>query len=127
MKGWLRNIHTATQYDDAVERTDLARLCRCKGMQRAGVTNHLVVALDDVTKAQVEKFGSVAVQVNLSGDEEQKALQTGSSHAVSGTCLPGTPRTGSHELAAPSSHPEHRCEDDVRASSMLQARFPVAL
>eukprot|EP00892_Ulva_mutabilis_P003675 jgi/Ulvmu1/167/UM001_0171.1 len=56
----------------------------CKGMQRAGVTNHLVVALDDVTQTQVEKFGSTAVRVNLAGDEEQKALQTGSSHAVSG-------------------------------------------
>lgn len=59
-------------------------MCRCKGMQRAGVTNHLVVALDDVTQAQVEKFGSIAVRVNLAGEEEQKALQTGSSHAISG-------------------------------------------
>lgn len=53
-------------------------------MQRAGVDNHLVVALDDETKRQVEKFGSTAVRVNLDGDEEQKALNTGSSHAVSG-------------------------------------------
>lgn len=53
-------------------------------MQRSGVKNHLVVALDDETEAQVQKFGSTAVRVNLDGEDEQKALQTGSSHAVSG-------------------------------------------
>jgi hypothetical protein len=54
-------------------------------MQRAGVSNHLVVALDDFTKAQVTKWGSYAVAVTLQGGaEEQKALKTGSSHAVSG-------------------------------------------
>lgn len=54
-------------------------------MQRAGVTNHLVVALDEFTKRQVEKWGSVAVFVQLSGQEEQQALSTGSNHSVSGT------------------------------------------
>lgn len=53
-------------------------------MQRAGVKNHLVVALDNETQAQVQKFGSPTVRVNLDGEDEQQALQTGSSHAVSG-------------------------------------------
>jgi hypothetical protein len=54
-------------------------------MQKAGVMNHMVVALDEYTKRQVEKWGSVAVFVHLSGQEEEQALQTGSSHSVSGT------------------------------------------
>jgi hypothetical protein len=62
-------------------------------MQRAGVTNHLVVALDDFTKYQVEKWGSVAVTVNLSGQEEQAALEQGSNHAVSGACCSGKVNT----------------------------------
>lgn len=53
-------------------------------MQKAGVTNHMVVALDDFTKRQVEKWGSVAVHVQLSGQEEEEALKQGSNHAVSG-------------------------------------------
>lgn len=53
-------------------------------MQRAGVTNHMVVALDAFTKAQVLKWGSPAVTVTLRGVEQEKALHTGSSHAVSG-------------------------------------------
>lgn len=60
------------------------KYCRCKHMREAGVTNHLVVALDDFTKTQVEKWGSTAVYVHLTGEEEEKALQTGSSHSVSG-------------------------------------------
>jgi arabinogalactan endo-1,4-beta-galactosidase len=57
---------------------------RCKHMQKAGVTNHMVVALDEYTKNQVEKWGSVAVFVRLSGQEEEQALKSGSNHAVSG-------------------------------------------
>lgn len=53
-------------------------------MQKSGATNHMVVALDEYTKNQVEKWGSVAVFVHLSGEEEAAALKTGSSHAVSG-------------------------------------------
>jgi hypothetical protein len=44
----------------------------------------MVVALDEYTKRQVQMWGSVAVFVQLSGVEEQKALQTGGSHSVSG-------------------------------------------
>jgi hypothetical protein len=53
-------------------------------MRRAGVKNHLVVALDDFTRDQVQKWGSTAVKIELQGQEEEKALKTGSSHAVSG-------------------------------------------
>jgi hypothetical protein len=44
----------------------------------------MVVALDKYTKQQVEKWGSTAVFVRLSGQEEEQALKTGSSHSVSG-------------------------------------------
>ena len=54
-------------------------------MQKSGTSNHMVVALDEFTKTQVEKWGSTAVYVRLSGQEEEDALKTGSSHAVSGT------------------------------------------
>jgi hypothetical protein len=57
---------------------------RCLQMQKAGVTNHIVIALDDYTEQQAVKWGSPALHMQLSGDEEQKALNTGSSHAVSG-------------------------------------------
>lgn len=53
-------------------------------MQRVGVVNHLVVALDDATLAQVRKFGSRAVKVDVQGEAAAQSLQTGSSHAVSG-------------------------------------------
>lgn len=56
-------------------------------MQRVGVVNHLVVALDDVTLAQARKFGSHAVKVAVRGDAAAQSLQTGSSHAVSGASL----------------------------------------
>lgn len=53
-------------------------------MQRAGVDNHMVVALDDFTHQQVHKWGTAAMQVSLNGTEESQALKVGSSHAVSG-------------------------------------------
>lgn len=60
----------------------------CKHMQRAGVKNHMVVALDDFTLQQVSKWGSSAMFVSLNGAEESQALKIGSSHAVSGAVLP---------------------------------------
>jgi hypothetical protein len=56
-------------------------------MQRAAVVNHLVVALDNHTVAQVNRFGSRAVKISVQGTEAQKSLATGSSHSVSGRLL----------------------------------------
>ena len=69
-------------------------------MQRAGVTNHLVVALDEYTHQQVLKWGSQAVYVNLKGAEEEKALKTGSSHSVSGVAAATTDAYTARQAAA---------------------------
>lgn len=52
-----------------------------KGVKRAGVKNALVVALDDDTKTNVEKYGLPAYRLDMAIPESQK--DSGSNHAVS--------------------------------------------
>ena len=52
-----------------------------KGTKRAGVKNAMVVALDDDTKTNVEKFGLPSHRLDMAIPESQK--NSGSNHAVS--------------------------------------------